>query len=696
MPRITIRLKLLLLSVAMLSIPYVGFQYLRETERYLQSSLEDALLAVAGALAISLQDQRNLFRTTDDEHSTTYPLFVHALGYPPHIDGYTDDWASYRLWSDRFPAGIEPTSGAPAAAGFELVVGEHDQYLNVLIEVTDDVHIYQRAGRFGPESADTVELLLPGTPGKPRRIYLGTAGPGPVTAYSITENWDFSRTRHPITNVIGEWRETDTGYVVELRLPLALAGNALGVVVHDKDALSKPSQAVASVRGRHDALPNALLRTSGQLQRMIARVGLKKGRRIWIINRSGQVLASGGSLASESKRGAINFLYTWVLPSAHDSFEDDLKSASRLRGAEVLRALNGESATRWRSSPDERAVIVSAAHPVRAGNELVGAIVVEETTNSIQTLQRDAMASLFNQSIAVFLGVSLILLLYASRLSFRIGRLRDQAEQAIDPYGRVIGSISQSTASDELGDLSRSYSTMLERLAEYNAYLESMAAKLSHELRTPLAVVSSSLQNLDTLPDTAAADPYLERAREGMARLHSLVSRLSEAARLEQSVASAEIARLGLLDLVSGCVEGYRAAYADRRFELQAGAGEFNIEGSDDLLAQLLDKLISNAVSFGTPDTPIVVLLEELRDEISLTVVNYGSVLPSAMQKQIFNSMVSLREARTDNEPHLGLGLFIARLIAEFHGGSIRAYNLDDANGVAFEVTLPRSNSPLP
>lgn len=692
MPRITIRLKLLLLSVAMLSIPYVGFQYLRETERYLQSSLEDALLAVAGALAISLQDQTSLFRSTDDENSATYPLFVHALGYPPHIDGYTDDWVNYRLWSDRFNTGSDPSPGEPAAHGFELVVGEHGQYLNVLIEVTDDVHVYQQAGSFDPESADTVELLLTGANGKPQRIYLGTAGPGPVTAYSITENWDFSATRHPITNVIGEWRETASGYVVELRLPLAFAGNALGVVVHDKDAPSKPSRAVASVRGPHDVLPNVLLRTSGQLQRMIARVGLKKGRRIWIINRSGQVLASGGSLASESKRGAINFLYTWVLPSANDSFEDDLKSASRLRGAEVLRALNGESATRWRSSPDERAVIVSAAHPVRAGNELIGAIVVEETTNSIQTLQRDAMASLFNQSIVVFLGVSVILLLYASRLSFRIGKLRDQAEQAIDPYGRVIGSISQSTANDELGDLSRSYSSMLERLAEYNAYLESMAAKLSHELRTPLAVVSSSLQNLDDLPDSATAGPYLERAREGMARLHSLVSRLSEASRLEQSVASAEVARIGLLDLVTGCVDGYRAAYDDRRFELRAEPGEFLIRGSDDLLAQLLDKLISNAVSFGSPDRPIVVELAESRDEISLTVVNYGSVLPSAMQKQIFNSMVSLREARTDNEPHLGLGLFIARLIAEFHGGRIRAYNLEDENGVAFEVTLPRSN----
>jgi len=686
MPRITIRLKLLMLSVAMLSIPYVGFQYLRETERYLQSSLEDSLLAVAGALAISLRDQSNLFRSNENESSASYPLFVHALGFPPHVDGYTDEWANYRSWSDRFPV-ADPEQ--PFTSGFELIVGEYDQYLNVLIDVTDVDYVYQQAGRFDPASADTVEIITIGNDGKPRSIYLGTAGPGPVTAYSITENWDFSETRVPVTNVVGEWRETPTGYVVEARLPLVFIGDAIGVVVHDKDDAAA-SVTIASTRDAPEVLPNSLLRTSAQLQQMIARIGLKKGRRIWVLNRSGQVLASGGSLASESKRGAINFLYTWVLPSANDSFEDDLRSASRLRGEEVLRALGGESATRWRSSPDERAVIVSAAHPVRTGNELVGAIVVEETTNSIQTLQRDAMASLFNQSIAIFLGVSLILLVFASRLSFRIAKLRDQSESAIDAYGRVTGTITGSRANDELGDLSRSYSAMLERLSEYNAYLESMAAKLSHELRTPLTVVSSSLENLDAMKQDENETRYLERARDGMARLHSLVSRLSEASRLEQSVAGADLVPTDLANLVDGCVEGYREAYNGRSFELQIESGDFTVSASGDLIAQLLDKLIDNAVGFGDPTRPVMISLHQNRDDVTVRVTNYGSSLPDAMQKQIFNSMVSLRRERSDGQPHLGLGLFIARLIVEIHRGRIAAYNLDDDNGVVFAVTLPR------
>ena len=692
MPMISIRVKLVLLSVAMLSIPYVGFQYLRETERYLQSSLEDSLLAVAGALAVSLQNQSTLFRSSFGEHAASDSLFVHALSYPIHVDGYTDDWNGYMEWFDRFEGVGSTIDSGDVGASFDLVVGEHGQYLYLVVSVSDQNRIYQRAGSFAPENADTVELVLRGENEAPRRVYLGTAGPGPVTAYTIVENWDFSTARHPVTNIVGEWRETEDGYVVEIRVPLILVGSEIGVAVHDRDVGSDHSS--VSTGDAQNATANNLLRTSALLQQMIERVGLKKGRRVWVINRGGQVLASGGTLASEVKRGAINFLYTWILPAANESFEDDLKSASRLRGEEVLRALTGQSSTRWRSSPDERAVIVSAAHPVRAGNELIGAIVVEETTNSIQTLQRDAMAALFNKSIAVFIGISFVLLIYASRLSYRIAKLRDQAESAIDPHGRVVGLISGSSASDEIGDLSRSYSEILQRLTDYNAYLESMASKLSHELRTPLAVVSSSLENLDDLKLHHDQERYLERAREGMQRLHNLVSRLSEASRLEQSVSNVEFEEFDLAELIEGCVDGYRQAYPHQRFDVSRPPEICPFVGSGDLIAQLLDKLVDNAIAFRRPDTPIEVSLLDRPDRFELCVTNQGEFLPEAMQKQIFNSMVSLRSDRADGEPHLGLGLFIARLIAKIHHKRISTENLEDGAGVVFRILLPRSGLP--
>src|SRR6185295_4356544 len=120
--------------------------------------------------------------------------------------------------------------------------------------------------------------------------------------------------------------------------------------------------------------------------------------------------------------------------------------------------------------------------------------------------------------------------------SLRLRSLRDEAEQAIDSQGRVKKLIAGSKSQDEVGDLSRSFSTALERLAQYNSYLENLGGRLSHELRTPITVVRSSLENLklSSLPDEARV--YTERAAEGLARLDTILTRMSEATRLESLV----------------------------------------------------------------------------------------------------------------------------------------------------------------
>src|SRR5206468_11250279 len=142
---------------------------------------------------------------------------------------------------------------------------------------------------------------------------------------------------------------------------------------------------------------------------------------------------------------------------------------------------------------------------------------------------------------------------------------------------------------DEIGDLSRTMSSVLGRLREYNAYLEAMAGRLSHELRTPVAVVRSSLDNLKTQELPATARVYVDRAGEGVDRLSRLISRLSEGTRLEKMLESAERERFDLAALVAGCVEGYRLAYRPRPFELEKPAAPLIMMGVPDAIAQLPD-----------------------------------------------------------------------------------------------------------
>jgi signal transduction histidine kinase len=225
-----------------------------------------------------------------------------------------------------------------------------------------------------------------------------------------------------------------------------------------------------------------------------------------------------------------------------------------------------------------------------------------------------------------------------------------------------------------------------------------MAGRLSHELRTPIAVVRSSLENLKLAPDVAdarhhtspEARRYIERAEEGLQRLSRILDRMIEASRLEQSLAVAERERYDLVPVVRGCVEGYRLAYPQARFALELPPQSAEVQGAADLAAQLLDKLVENAVDFSSGSEPVRVALDNGDGAAVLTVANKGPLLPAGARARLFESMISVREGRNAaGTPHLGLGLYVARLIAEFHGGSILAANLPAGDGVAIRVRMP-------
>jgi len=164
---------------------------------------------------------------------------------------------------------------------------------------------------------------------------------------------------------------------------------------------------------------------------------------------------------------------------------------------------------------------------------------------------------------------------------------------------------------------------------------------------------------------------------------------MMEATRLEQALRTAERERYDLAALVQGCVEGYRLAYPGTPFELRAAGEALVVDGSPDLAAQMLDKLVENAVEFSSPGAPVRLRLDRRGRHAELSVENRGPALPVEMRARLFDSMVSVREDRAGSAPHLGLGLYVARLIAEFHGGAIEAVDTAERDGVIVRVNLP-------
>ena len=446
-----------------------------------------------------------------------------------------------------------------------------------------------------------------------------------------------------------------------------------------EQALRATARAIAMAL--HDR-PQALEPRSDEMQLILKSLARAESR-VWIVDRNQRLLALAGDLRKGAPPEEADWTTRLVHPiaapfleRASEDFDDSLPEAEI--AAAGVSALEGVPSRRLRPSVDGRATILSASHPIWSGEEVIAAVVAEETTNAARSVYNRALEQVVAVTLVAFLAGALVLLAFASLLSIRLRRLRDEAEAAIDSQGRVRKLLHGSSAGDEIGDLSRSFSTVLERLAQYNAYLENMAGRLSHELRTPIAVVRSSLENLE-------AGIHVARANDGLKRLDTILTRMGEATRLEQLVRAGERERFDAREVVRGCAFAYPA----RKFEVDMPERAVWLRGAPDLYAQMLDKLVANAVDFSTGEEPIRVRLDARAGEATLTVSNRGPRLPEAMAGKLFESMVSVRNANGAGEPHLGLGLYIVRLVAEFHGGSAEALDREDGSGVVIKVRTP-------
>ncbi len=381
-------------------------------------------------------------------------------------------------------------------------------------------------------------------------------------------------------------------------------------------------------------------------------------------------------------------VYYKILTKPPADFVDDLENAYALKGKDIEQALDGVPSSLWRLSADKKAVILSAAHPIYIDDQVMGAVVVEQTTNGIRTLRNQALEKQFHFILSVIVLGTLALFLLASRISWRIRKLRNETESAIDSSGKIVGEIKASATNDEIGDLSRTFNSVLSKLSQYNSYLENMASRLSHELRTPVAIVNSSLDNLSLEQHSSDNQVYIDRAKEGIARLSKILSNMSEATRLEQAIQRSDIEEFYLDEVLDGCSQGYRIAYPERQFSLDLKLNKLMISGSPELLAQMLDKIVANALEFSPDDSVIKIALTGNSNTYKIHVSNQGPLLPKNMQKELLDSMISVRKEQNTEQPHLGLGLYIAKMIALFHHADISIDNQSDGSGVVVTISF--------
>ena len=676
----SIRLQLLIVALTTLVLPWAGCQYAGELETALRDSQEKSLLASAGTIANALSAQpRRVFGDAEDPREFAAirgDLYVIPLRNQPLLDGYRDDWG---VTAD--PAAM-PSSTAYKA---RILAGSTERYLYLYVEV-DDPHFDAEPSNPNPERDrfDRVNLTLQGPDGAQQSYFFGTTAPGLIAAQNIVRGDDASVRAVEEPRIQAFWLQTSSGYHLEARIPLSFVGSHLWVEAVDGRGTGRAGATA-------DKAPDGgrLFFTTAGLNDLLATF-IRDGTRATVIDANALKLGAAGNLGPSTPgepEPAVSW-YRYFMTVDTSNLPLNSPSPDRLEGGSVAAALAGQPHAEWVRSGERQDLLLTAAAPIFVDGRTHGAVVLEQAGDQLLALRDRAVTRLFNLTLLATAAAVVVMFGFATWISLRIGRLRDAADSAVSSDGKIRLDMPESASADEIGALARGFERLLARLNEHTQYLRTLGGKLSHELRTPLTIVRSSLDNLESEGLREDQQRYVIRAREGTLRLQSILSALGAAARVEESIKQAERVNFDLRGLLGSAVAAYRDGFPQARLALQTPADPCFARGAPDLILQLLDKLIENAVDFCPADGIITVRLERALGSYVLQVQNDGPPIPQALLGRLFESLFEQRQGR-DDKPHFGLGLYIVRLIAEFHDGTAVAANRTDGDGAVFTVTLP-------
>lgn len=236
-----------------------------------------------------------------------------------------------------------------------------------------------------------------------------------------------------------------------------------------------------------------------------------------------------------------------------------------------------------------------------------------------------------------------------------------------------------------------------ESVARYSKQLdrsrELFLGVLGHDLRNPLSAVLNAaqyLQNTNEQLSGGQAKSVAVILRSGT-RLRHMVSDLLDVTRtrLGQSLPM-DRRDAELSSMCEQMVEEAQAHHPEHLLRLRK-TGELKGSWDEARLGQMLSNLVENAIRHGAPDKPVTVSAIGEADGVTLSVHNEGAVIPESALRRIFDPLTQEECSPTDHARAggLGLGLYIARAIAEAHGGSIDVQSSIDA-GTLFTARLPR------
>lgn len=378
---------------------------------------------------------------------------------------------------------------------------------------------------------------------------------------------------------------------------------------------------------------------------------------------------------------------------------------------------------RWRTEHAEPTVAaVDAGAPVpdpEAGRALFDEVRTRADVllGNLAERQREARADVsaaagFLQGTAVVVGALLVLVLAAAAIGLRRTVLQPVSDLVGQVKAVVDGDADRHIVADgpreivELGadveamrvriladlarveEANRRLADQGQELERSNRDLEQFAYVASHDLQEPLRKVSSFCQLLQRRYGgqlDERADQYIEFAVDGAQRMQRLINDLLAFSRVGRTTEGFVDVPLG--EVAAAVVTGLETTRAELGGEIVVGPLP-TVHGDPQLLRQLLANLVGNGLKFHREGVPPVVRVEgtEQDGRVEITVSDNGIGIQPEYEDKIF--VIFQRLHARDVYAGTGIGLALAKKIAEFHGGTIRVVH-DEGPGATVAVTFP-------
>ncbi|MCW5954271.1 MAG: HAMP domain-containing histidine kinase, partial [Propionibacteriaceae bacterium] len=304
----------------------------------------------------------------------------------------------------------------------------------------------------------------------------------------------------------------------------------------------------------------------------------------------------------------------------------------------------------------------------------------------------------FASASAVSLGVGLLfaLVLALGVTWYVTGRIRGPLDTLTASARRIstgdyAARVTVTGAGPELATLADSFNQMAERLGSVEDTRRRLLSDLAHELRTPIATLNAHLEGLaDGV--TEWNDTTRQILEHQIERLTRLAHDLDDVSRAEEGRITIEPAPQPLPELVTSALNQVRARYAAKAVILTDDIADLEVWVDPQRIGQVLGNLLANALRH-TPSGGRVTVIGRRGPERTATLVitDTGEGITNDQLAHIFERFYRGDTARTHDKAGSGIGLTIAKAIAEAHGGSLTASSPGSDQGATFTLTLPSS-----